>query len=292
MDDQNIIEFYQRKKFPHILFGLLVAIGLIIFMGIIQTALFAMATDQNESVMKPLALIISQVICIIIPVFIIARISPLGRTDLLRLNFKVKSSAVAAALVGLISLQFFFMGFISIQEASIPEMLRPAYKILEDEYNKVYLSLFSGKNGIAIMMSLLAGAVFPAVAEELLFRGLCQRSIEERMKPTVAILITGAIFGTIHFNFINMIPLVIIGIYLGYLAYLSKSIILPMLVHFANNAFSIWLIINPTGADFEKSTETLPIGIATAYTISGLLAAGASLIAMKKIYSNKKSLDS
>ena len=85
----------------------------------------------------------------------------------------------------------------------------------------------------------MIGAVIPAISEEFLFRGFGQRALEEKNSVFFSVMVTGTIFGIIHFNLINLFPLILIGIFLGYLAHYSKNILIPIFIHFLNNAVSI-----------------------------------------------------
>ncbi|MFN3394763.1 MAG: lysostaphin resistance A-like protein, partial [Candidatus Thermochlorobacter sp.] len=58
--------------------------------------------------------------------------------------------------------------------------------------------------------------------------------------PTArAIVLTGIIFGLYHINPVQIVPLMILGVYLSYLRASSGTLLLPMLAHFANNFFSV-----------------------------------------------------
>ncbi|MFC2140079.1 type II CAAX prenyl endopeptidase Rce1 family protein, partial [Bacteroidota bacterium] len=78
-------------------------------------------------------------------------------------------------------------------------------------------------------------AVVPSICEEVFFRGYVQKSFELKYKPFWAALITALFFGLYHFNPFGMIPLILLGLFIGYSAYMSNSIIVPMLIHFLNN---------------------------------------------------------
>ena len=82
-------------------------------------------------------------------------------------------------------------------------------------------------------------AIVPAVCEEIFFRGFVQKSFELSVKPIWAILITSVSFALYHFNPYGLLALVILATYLGFAAYQSKSILIPMILHFINNFVSV-----------------------------------------------------
>ncbi|HAS35299.1 MAG TPA: hypothetical protein DCS15_02335 [Flavobacteriales bacterium] len=93
-----------------------------------------------------------------------------------------------------------------------------------------------GDLGINLMMV----ALLPAVGEEMLFRGWFQPLLIQRFRSVhMGIWITAALFSLIHMQFFAFFPRLIMGAALGYLFYWSRSIYLPMLAHFLNNALAI-----------------------------------------------------
>jgi membrane protease YdiL (CAAX protease family) len=80
-------------------------------------------------------------------------------------------------------------------------------------------------------------ALLPAVGEELLFRGLVQNKLKDVfLNPHTAVIITGFLFSFIHFQFFGFIPRMFLGILFGYIYYWSGNIIIPIAMHFTNNA--------------------------------------------------------
>jgi membrane protease YdiL (CAAX protease family) len=57
----------------------------------------------------------------------------------------------------------------------------------------------------------------------------------------LAALITAFFFSLFHFNPYGIIPLAALGLYFGFAAYMSESLIIPILLHFLNNFFAVML---------------------------------------------------
>jgi hypothetical protein len=95
-------------------------------------------------------------------------------------------------------------------------------------------------------------AVTPAICEELLFRGYVQKNFSRALSPLWTILLTGFIFGAFHLNLIEFLPLVVLGIYISYLRFRSDSLAVSMTAHFANNFFSIIVLLSTSGVEIVE----------------------------------------
>jgi membrane protease YdiL (CAAX protease family) len=92
-----------------------------------------------------------------------------------------------------------------------------------------------------LLAALIASAIFPAVSEELLFRGILFRWIEEFGGSWLALLVTSALFGCAHLLNPHASPIAALGIafeaglMLGAAYMLTRSLWLPMGLHAAWN---------------------------------------------------------
>lgn len=89
--------------------------------------------------------------------------------------------------------------------------------------------------------ALIASAIFPAINEEMVFRGILFRWIEEFGGSWLALLVTSALFGAAHLMNPNASPIAAVGIaleagvMLGAAYMLTRSLWLPMGLHAAWN---------------------------------------------------------
>jgi membrane protease YdiL (CAAX protease family) len=91
-----------------------------------------------------------------------------------------------------------------------------------------------------LVFNIIILAVIPAIGEELLFRGLLQQSlIKKTGNIHIAIFITALIFSAFHLHFSGLFPRILLGLVLGYLFYWSKSLWIPIIAHFLNNAMLV-----------------------------------------------------
>jgi membrane protease YdiL (CAAX protease family) len=92
---------------------------------------------------------------------------------------------------------------------------------------------------------LLAGVVFAAFCEELLFRGLVQRTLEIFREPASAIVSSSVLFALVHFNPWSSIQILLLGLVLGYVAWKSGSVFPSMIIHGLNNLISLLMLNSP-----------------------------------------------
>ena len=108
-----------------------------------------------------------------------------------------------------------------------------------------------------LLLNLLVIALIPAVGEELTFRGVLQQGLVRRMKsPHLAIILSAAIFSFIHFQFYGFLPRMFLGILLGYMFYITKSLWTSITMHFVNNGTAVVLYYLNNKGIIEIDPET------------------------------------
>ena len=93
-------------------------------------------------------------------------------------------------------------------------------------------------SGPALAAAVLALCILPAVGEELLFRG----ALQGLMRPCgslAAIAAPALLFALLHLNLPQFIPALLSGLFLGWLAERTGSILPGMLLHLLNNALAV-----------------------------------------------------
>jgi len=91
---------------------------------------------------------------------------------------------------------------------------------------------------IAAVISL---AIFPAVFEELMFRGVILRSYE-KLGFRKAVVYTGVMFGLLHLSLANVIVLVLLGVVIGFVVIKSNSLFMGIIYHFVHNLIAVLLL--------------------------------------------------
>ena len=151
-------------------------------------------------------------------------------------------------IIGIFVLTPLLQNYVSIQNHFIDKMaeISPfinSIKSLLDSLNKLveksYINLLSTKTIFDAIFVIFVVSIVPAVSEEIMFRGFIQSSFELKLKARWAIVITAVFFGLYHFNPYGLVPLIILGLYFSFAAYMSRSIFVPMILHFTNNFIAI-----------------------------------------------------
>lgn len=97
----------------------------------------------------------------------------------------------------------------------------------------------STDSGTSILFTALAFAVFPAITEELVFRGIVLTEYET-CGVFPAVIYSSLLFAMLHFDLKLFIVYFISGMILALSAYVCRSVIAPMIIHTINNIFSIF----------------------------------------------------
>ncbi len=92
--------------------------------------------------------------------------------------------------------------------------------------------------------------VLPSISEEFLLRGMIQKGFENSYGGLIAIVLSSLFFGIIHMDLLQGGIAVVLGSYLGYVAYITRSIFPVIVCHFINNGISAFFA-KFTSFDFD-----------------------------------------
>ena len=90
------------------------------------------------------------------------------------------------------------------------------------------------------LINLVVTAVLPGICEETAHRGMLLRGLSNLGRHK-AIIISSLLFGLMHLNIEQFFYATIIGIFLGYLTLYCDTIYPAMIIHFMNNALSLFM---------------------------------------------------
>lgn len=95
----------------------------------------------------------------------------------------------------------------------------------------------------SLLVNLVLIALAPAIAEEVLFRGVIQNLVARMVKNGwVAVCITALFFSFIHFQFLGFMPRAVLGFLLGAIYLVTGNLWLSILAHFLNNGLQVVLV--------------------------------------------------
>jgi membrane protease YdiL (CAAX protease family) len=181
---------------------------------------------------------------VIIPLFYIFFLKKELKEEIFNPYWKQNLSFMMAA----VSITFIILPFIGIvadwnKGVHLPEnwhSLERSMHLMEEKAERMTKLLVYYNSTGEMLLVFFTVALLPAVAEELVFRGILQN---ELLKSTgnvhLSVFITAAVFSFIHFQFFGFFPRMILGIVLGYLYITSGNILISMLMHFTNNAMVV-----------------------------------------------------
>ena len=161
-----------------------------------------------------------------------------------------------------------FNEYIMPQEGAVAEFMRD----LEEAANHILELVTTQRSSWDLIANLLVFAVLAGICEEFFFQGSLQPLLTNWTKnPHIGILLTALIFSALHFQFYGFIPRFLLGVYLGYLFYWSRSLWLPILAHVLHNALSILVDytlqgrgIDTNSMQFTDMRGSLPMAAACA----------------------------
>lgn len=129
------------------------------------------------------------------------------------------------------------------QNIHLPESFANIENILKglEEKSSIATEIFLKANTLSdIFLNFFIVAILAAVSEELIFRGVLQKLMSTIIRNIhLNIFICAFIFSAFHLQFYGFIPRLILGMLLGYSFHFSKSLWVPILIHFINNGAAV-----------------------------------------------------
>ena len=150
------------------------------------------------------------------------------------------------------------------QQIPFPDSLKVVETLIakwEEQAQQMEEMVLTTDKYLTFLTNLLIMAVFVAVGEEFLFRGVLQNIFSKVFKNPHAIIWTvGIIFSFVHFQFYGFFARVFLGAYLSYLLYYSKSIWVPVLAHLTNNAMGVIGFYSIRDPELLKKVDEVGVG--------------------------------
>jgi membrane protease YdiL (CAAX protease family) len=216
----------------------------------------ALSLLHIESSMLPsirLIQAVGQIFVLALPVLLLAgwhtgKKNPFSQESLAFLGIcrSADFAAVAFAVSGIFLLQPLLYTVTAMQDSYVWPALGEAgtevvrQRDLMEIFIKELAQVRSVQEFIAVAFVL---AVIPAVCEELLFRGYIQQNYSSSMSSGAAVLLTGFIFALFHMSAANLLPLALLGWYIGYIYMKTANLIIPFVVHLVNNLAALFLLL-------------------------------------------------
>ncbi|MCY7290964.1 MAG: CPBP family intramembrane metalloprotease [Ferruginibacter sp.] len=160
-------------------------------------------------------------------------------------------------------------------------------KKMEDLYNQQALALMNLKNWQEYVVGLFIMAFFPAMFEEVFFRGAVQNLFTKWWKnPFVAILVTSIIFSFIHMSIYLFLSRLVLGFVLGLMFHITRNIWVNIIAHFLNNAIALTGLFVMSTKNEKLDLAKLEPSVHWSIGLAGVIAL-VGLFMMLKKYSAK-----
>jgi membrane protease YdiL (CAAX protease family) len=135
---------------------------------------------------------------------------------------------------------------------------------MEATYTEQVTVLSNLKSWGEFFMAIIIMAFFPALVEEIFFRGALQNLLERWWKkPLLAILVTSLLFSLIHMSVFLFLSRALLGFVLGLMYQRSKNLWVNIVAHFLNNTVAViqlfWLSKHAQKIEVDKLDPKAPL---------------------------------
>jgi membrane protease YdiL (CAAX protease family) len=135
--------------------------------------------------------------------------------------------------------------------------------LMEESGLASFARILEGVRGPSLAAALLAFGVVPGIAEELLCRGVLQRSLRDRFGALASIGLAAIAFAAIHVQPIHALFAFPLGLYLGVAGHWSASVLAPVVCHAVNNLVAVGSAV-AQGPTTSSSPGEVAVGLAVA----------------------------
>ena len=196
---------------------------------------------------------VGQILVLALPVLLLAGLhtgkkNPFSPESLafLGIRRRVDIGAVAFAVSGIFLLQPLLYSVTALQDIYLwPSLGNAGAEVVRQrDVMDVFIKELAQVGTFPEFLSVVfVFALTPAVCEELFFRGYIQQNYNHSMSTGRAILLTGCVFAFFHLSAANLLPLALLGCYIGYIYSRTGNIAFPFFIHLANNLAALLLLL-------------------------------------------------
>lgn len=160
-----------------------------------------------------------------------------------------------------------------------------AAKAMDEQRKRMVELYMQSGSAWSVLRNLLLIALLPAVCEEVFFRGILQKfAYSFTRKWWLSILLAALVFTLFHSSVAEFLPILLAGIVLGLVYYLSGNLWLSILLHFVHNGMQVVIAYINKGAMDKVEEQT---GMAITYFAMAAVVTAFSLL---KLYKHRTTL--
>lgn len=194
-----------------------------------------------------LLLAVPGVVGILLPLLALSRRSQLGFLAEFRLKApkaKAALAVIATAATCILPIETF---------SALLERARPP----DADYISFVLSI-KPKDPSSFFLTSIGLLIVAPFAEELLFRGFIQRIFARNMNASLAIVLSGMLFGLGHFNLTILPSVAALGILFGFIFHAARSLWAPIIAHAIFNLYSLIRLYRASEEEIASAQVSLP----------------------------------
>jgi uncharacterized protein len=224
----------------------------------------------NDSILARLLFVqaFGQILVLALPVFWLAsRITGgglFGKATLGWLGIGRRGGARSAfvAVAGMLLLQPALYSVVELQVLLLPYLGTVGKTLMQEQaaLDLFLRKLAGGASTEGFILSFLVLVLTPAICEELFFRGYIQKSFTLNLSPKRAVLYTGVLFALFHMEWFNLVPLTLLGWYIGYIYLKSGDLLVPAVAHGTNNLAALVLLKTGVGTGSVGEADSGMLG--------------------------------
>ena len=119
----------------------------------------------------------------------------------------------------------------------------------------LYENYMQGSSPVLVVLCIV---IVPAFCEEMMFRGFFfNKLLRAHKSPLPAIIVSGVLFGIIHFDLYKLPATILMGIGWAYVTYKTGSVMMSMIFHMLNNAYSVYALFAMGAASAGDAMEVI-----------------------------------
>jgi membrane protease YdiL (CAAX protease family) len=196
------------------------------------------------------ATLVGQLLFILLPTIFLVRLRGERIVEYFRIAIP-EYKEIILTFIAVFALQQVLQGYMAMQDAiPLPAPLQHIIDELKAVFEETYRNLATAHSPGEFVFVVIVIALTPAICEEMLFRGLVQRSFEKVTVGVQGAVITGVIFAGFHLVPYSFVPLAVLGVFFGFIVYRTQNITVAISAHFFNNFVACTAVYLEMNDDF------------------------------------------
>jgi len=202
--------------------------------------LMVLAAAKASDVVQLLAIIVGQALMMVVVLLVALRTFRHGIYSGMGLNLRHWLADSGRAIIALLAVLPVVIGLLLLVNMAIDFMVGRHW-IPEIRHVNDMLTILNENGPLVRLLAAVSAVVMAPLAEELFFRGLLQSMLRNYLPAWPTVIISASFFAILHFpNPQDVIPLLALGLVLGYNYERTGRLVAPILIHAMFNGVMIY----------------------------------------------------